>query len=318
MNKSQAPLNIWIGYSSLQLALGVCYAHYDGNATKRLFLLRKSNRYMHTTIGNYRTYRYNWPIAIWIAFSTIFSSSLIWLPGISPTSCSKFERFAIRVLFRFNKIRFYDDGMSGFVSDTYTWYHTLRQLPTATGHVTWNQPYRSEIFKEAIRVDVKTIKQIDPGIQLSSNSLMNLGIFIEANAMNIRKLYSAFIESAETRDCNYYFAHTDKPSVSNQFRTQPPNSNNTIYIKQFNAGQYKSLEALIMNLIDSASTVRIYSGCTSTILIVLLYAVASNQAKKICIIYSPDFSTLHPDKRSQSLSFYQYINTCFGNSCLQL
>jgi hypothetical protein len=318
MNKTRKPLNFWIGYSSLQLALGVCYANHDINGAKKLFLIKKSNRYIHKSLGLYRTHEYNWQSISWIIFNSIFSSSLIWLPGISPTSCSKFEKLAIRILFSLNKIRFYDDGMAGFTSHSYTWHHTLCQLPKAAGHLTWNQSERSEIFKNAIGVDVKAIKQIDPGIRLDCDTQKNIGIFIEANAMNIEKVYKAFIESAGQRDSNYYFAHTDKPSVSNQFCAQPLKTSDHVPIKLLNASQYMSLESLIIFLVDSASKVTIYSGCTSTILIILLYIVSSNQVGKLRVVYSPDYSKLHPEKKSQSLSFYHYINTCFGSSCLEL
>ena len=317
--KNKVPSNIWIGYSSLQLALGFCFAKQTLGDKSCILLFRKSKRYNSTSIGDVKVYDYIPNRAIAIFLYIILSPSLLWIPGISPTSCSWIEKLALHILYNLEKLRFYDDGMAGFVSNTYTWHHTLQELPSARGQLTWNQHHRSSLFSNASPVNVRLIKKINPGLDLKVlSNLKQCSLFVEANAMNISKLHSLFLDTSDPEMKKYYFAHTDKPSVARQFgsniTSQQPNPHYDIFYSH----QYMMLESFLMLLVDRCSSLTIYSGCTSTILIILLYASQSNNASKCKLIYSPDYSQLHPNKIAQCQSFYDYIASNFTDICLEV
>lgn len=301
-------LNYWVGYSSLQLALGYCYSRQALNENSRFYIVKKSKRYVSHSISDTAVHNCTFVGALWIFITIMLRHGWVWIPGISPTSCSPAEKLALRILFLCNKVRFYDDGMAGFVRDTYTWLHTLQQLPKARGHVTWNQAVASPLFKNAYKVDVSMLMTIESGL---NNTLIAqkciYSIFIEANAMNIDTLYTLFNEKASLPQHSFYFAHTDKKSVSQQFsEITQSNAEHSSY-RIYNSNQYDMLESYLMTMLQNCERLSVYSGCTSTILILFLYAAHSGQLNKIRYYYSPDYSQLHPDKIPQSRSFYEYI-----------
>jgi hypothetical protein len=241
----------------------------------------------------------------------------LWIPGISPTSCSSVEKFALRFLFIQGRVRFYDDGMAGFVLNTFTWLHTLKIVPTATGNASWNQTIRSPLFEHSTQVDVSLMKSIDPGIDTSLISdSSDYSIFIEANAMNIKKLYSAFINLSSPDKIKLYFAHTDKASVSRQFQSSLRDQSLDNF-HTFSSHEYNMLESFLMRVLDSSRSCDVFTGCTSTLLIILLYA-SKEHINKLKVYYSPDYSLLPADKLPQSRSFYSYIETVYPAQCVMI
>lgn len=313
-----AKKNIWIGYSSLQLALGICFSVQFLPSRGPCVITRKSNRFTFQLLGNTKVYNYNLLYSIGLFIYVLLSKSTLWIPGISPTSCSSLEKLGLRILFYQGRVRFYDDGMAGFVIDTYTWLHTLKILPSATGNVTWNQAIRSPLFADSFQVDVSLLKTIDPGIDCKFISVASdYSIFIEANGMNIDILYTSFINSSSAGRIKLYFAHTDKVSVAGQFQSSM-REHSLPGFYSFYSHEYHMLESLLMRILDASSTCRIYTGCTSTLLIILLYASTSNKSTNLKVYYSPDYSRLPPDKVLQSRSFYNYIETFHAAQCIKI
>jgi hypothetical protein len=310
--------NIWIGYSSLQLALGICFSAQYLPSKRPCVITRKSNRFNSKLLGHTRIYHYNPLSSILLCIYVFLSKSTFWIPGISPTSCSYLEKLALQILFKQGRVRFYDDGMAGFIPNTFTWFHTLKILPTATGNATWSQTVRSPLFTDSVQVDVSLLKTIDPGIDCGFITVdSDYSIFIEANAMNINKLYTSFMNSPSAARINLYFAHTDKASVSCQFESSM-RDHSVSNLHVFYSHEYHLLESLLMRILDSSSSCRIYTGCTSTLLIILLYASNKNSNNKLKVYYSPDYSHLPQDKIPQSRSFYNYIETFYSEQCIML
>jgi hypothetical protein len=310
--------NIWIGYSSLQLALGICFSVQYLPKGSFCRITRKSNRFCFVVLGRTRVYHYNQWNAILTFIYIVLSNSTLWIPGISPTSCSSLEKLALRYLYYLGRVRFYDDGMAGFVENTFTWFHTLKIIPSATGHATWNQSQRSPLFSNSLQVDVSLLKSIEPGLKsYRVSDGLDYSIFIEANAMNITKLYSSFVDSCSTSREHLYFAHTDKASVSRQFESSALDQSTPNYHK-FYSHEYHMLESLMMQIVDSSKSLKVYTGCTSTLLIILLYASSTQNICKLRVYYSPDYHLLHPDKIPQSRSFYDYIEAVYPAQCVKL
>jgi hypothetical protein len=310
--------NIWVGYSSLQLSLGICFSTQHLPRNRPCIIIRKSNRFSFKRLGNVIVRDYSLSNSIALFIYVLVSKSTLWIPGISPTSCSSLEKLALRILYSQGRVKFYDDGMAGFVLNTFTWHHTLKILPTAFGSATWNQSIRSPLFTDSLQVNVSLLKSIDPGIDCGFISVdSDCSIFIEANAMNISKLYTSFINSSSAGKIKLYFAHTDKGSVARQF----PSSMRDPSLSNFHAyysNDYHILESLLIRILDSSSTCQIYTGCTSTLLIILLYASKVHSNNKLKVYYSPDYSLLPSEKIPQSISFYNYIETVYPAQCIKI
>jgi hypothetical protein len=311
--------NFWIGYSSLQLSLGRCFLEQFCESQSDIVLIRKTSRYSFSFIGGKRVHHYNPLLAAILFLYLILTRSTLWVPGLSPTSCSTIEKFAFRLLFKTGQLRFSDDGLAGFVPNTYTWYHTSKIIPQSQGNVSWDQQARSPLFTNSQAVHVELLKSIESGINL--NLLIKdktYSIFIEANAMNIELLYISFLQSIASNEHNFYFAHTDKGSVAGQFVNQIPSHELGESYHRFFSHQYKMLESYLMHMLDRSLSLLIFSGCTSTVLILLHYASKSGQLYKLRFYYSPEYSRLHPEKIAQTQSFYQYLKTYFPSSCHML
>jgi hypothetical protein len=308
--------HFWIGYSSLQLALGLSFAQQHLESVDKLVLLRKTNRYNSNFISNSRVYQYNPWLAIGLFSYLLFTRSTLWISGISPTSCSDIEKLALRFLHKIRRLRFYDDGIAGFVMQTYTWYHTLKILPYASGEVSWDHPIRSPIFEKSLHVNVQSLKLIDSGLNQDLIILSQpYHVFIEANGMSIDKLYSSFQESDAPDTAKFYFAHTDKGSVARQFlSSNAPQQPRTNYHK-FYSHQFMMLESYLLNMLDISLSLTVYSGCTSTVLILLHYSSMTDQVDKLQVYYSPDFTRLNPDKTAQTHSFYNYLKDVYPHQC---
>lgn len=311
--------HIWIGYSSLQLALGYSFQQEHIKPNHNLILVRKSKRYNSHVLGTKRVFLYSPPFALFLLVYTIITRATLWVPGVSPTSCSALEKYCLRFLFFTGRLRIYDDGMAGFISDTYTWYHTLKVLPSALGQVTWNQLNRSPLFQNSTTVSVSLLKNINSGINYSPFGFSNdYTVFIEANGMNIKLLYEHFTESHASSENKIYFAHTDKGSVSNQFSSLAKTNFKLPKYNTYYSHQYMMLESYLLNLFDKARTLIVYSGCTSTILILLLYASTSDTPARLKVYYSPDYSNLTLSKVAQTRSFYKYISSNYPEQCCLL
>lgn len=309
----------WIGYSSLQLSLGWCFQKQYFPSENKYVLIRKTKRYNSTHLADRRVYLYSPILAPLLFFYIILTRSTLWIPGISPTSCSAIEKIALRLLFKLRQLRFADDGLAGFVPHTYTWHHTIKSIPMAHGNITWDQQVRSTLFENSLTVSTHLLKLIKSGI---NEKLLvdheHYSIFIEANAMNIDLLYSSFVQCTPPNAHKFYFAHTDKGSVSRQFTNRTHSSLSNKKINSFSSHQYNMLESYLMHMLDKSLSLSIFSGCTSTVLILLSYASKSNQLNKVRFYYSPDYSTLHADKVEQTKAFYQYITNYFNTLSIRL
>jgi hypothetical protein len=312
----------WIGYSSLQLALGLCFFRQYFSDEKSVSIIRKTNRYPYRELDGIEIKEYNPWLAFLMLANLFFSGSVLWIPGISPSSCSFVEKKTLKILFRLGKLRFYDDGLAGFIPNTYTWYYTSYFIPQALGDVTWNQPVRSQLFQSAVEVDVTGLKRIEHGLKVATyTSQSALSLFIEANAMNISKLYQKFSESISDCSPGLYFAHTDKGSVSSQFEYLEARAGLSVGSSPFQvfySHKYKMLESFVLSLLDRYEHISIFSGCTSTVLIILLYSCLRDSQERLRIFYSPDYTGLHPEKISQAEAFYAYIEKVYPEQCTKL
>jgi hypothetical protein len=78
------------------------------------------------------------------------------------------------------------------------------------------------------------------------------------------------------------------------------------------------LESLVLSLLDRYEHISIFSGCTSTVLIILLYSCLRDSQERLRIFYSPDYTGLHPEKISQAEAFYAYIEKVYPEQCTKL
>lgn len=299
-----------IGYSSVQIAIGYCYAMQESNQGLALVLLRKTSRFPFQSIGNRRVHRYGFFVGILILLYVSLFPSRVWIPGISRTSCSLLERLAIRYLYWRKRVSFYDDGMAGVIPNTYTWMWTRRCIPNAHGSLTWNHELLSPLFRTAALVDIRLLRRVNSCIDVNSaTASVHVNAFIEANAMNASRLEGALIHLASDKSLNLYYAHTDKPSVSRDFKGKRLFSGLTYKLHMLSHCDYRVLEPHLMETLDQCLSLAIFSGATSTILLLFAYAQQTCQHFKLRLYISPDYALVDPGKIEQSIAFYDYVRS---------
>lgn len=294
--------------------MGVIYYRRYGSSEKRLFLVKKTTRFPCDRISEYKICNFTELKFLFLSVSALIYGDTIWLPGVSPTSCTIIEKFCYRFLFAFNRLKFYDDGMAGFIENTYTWFHTNKFFPLARGNATWNHVDRSFVFKDAQEIEVNELAKIEHGLDpalLKKN--MTYSVFIEAAATDVQGLFDSYCNSLSFCEIGMYFAHVDKQTVSRQYKQLAKTVGTASHFHLFSSDKYLILEPYIMLILDTCKSIEVFSGCTSTLLIFILYAFKTNQLHKIRIHVKPSYVNVSAQKRDQYINFYKYLQNYCSN-----
>jgi hypothetical protein len=312
---------IWIGYSTLHFSVAVCFASYLRSVRPRLVLFSKTNRFQGSTYEGFPVYRISSLKFLGLTIYALLTGSEIWSSGLSPNTTSRIDLLCFRLLYLFKRLSFYDDGLAGCVSDTYTWVYTKSLFPCAKGSITWNYPAFSSEFSDAtVRLPLSMLKALShrnlidfPCNTLNSNEAITL--FIESAAINRRLLLDHFLSNAKNYDFAFYFPHARKSSVLSQFamERQSLERYQSVGQKISVVDDTGSLEAALIHLIDSSCFVSLYCGCTSTLLLILAFFKQQSINCKLQVIMAPSYEAVIEGKVAQSVSFYNIISDLYSS-----
>ena len=307
---------IWIGYSTLHFSVAVCYASYLRTVRSRILLFSKTNRFQFSTYEGFPVYKISSLKFLGLTIYALLTGSEVWSSGISPNTTSRVDMLCFRLLYSFKRLFFYDDGLAGCVSDTYTWIYTKSLFPCAKGSITWNYPAFSSEFSDApVRLPLLMLKSLSHRnlFDLPCNSLIpnkTITLFIESAAINRNLLLDHFLSNAENYDFAFYFPHARKSSILSQFvlERQSLECHQLVGRKISFVEDAGSLEAALIDLIQSSCTVSLHCGCTSTLLLILAFFKQQSFNCNLQVIVAPNYESVIKGKLAQSVSFYNIIS----------
>jgi hypothetical protein len=317
------PRTFWIGYSTLHFSVAACYASYRPTVRHNLILFSKTTRFQRSIYEGFPVYRISSLKFFGLTIYALLTGSEIWSSGISPNTTSRSDLLCFRFLYLFKRLFFYDDGLAGCVSDTYTWVYTKSLFPGAKGSITWNYPALSSEFSDApVRLPLTMLKS------LSHRNLFDfqckivrpnkkITLFIESAAINKHLLLDHYLSNAENYDYAFYFPHARKSSVLSQFvlERQSLERYQLLGRKIIVVEDTGSLEAALIQLIESSCTVSLHCGCTSTLLLILAFFKQNSINCKPQVILAPNYEAVIKAKVAQSESFYKIISDLFSSDC---
>jgi len=299
--------HVWVGYSSVNLALGVCWAANNSSRKHGLSLFKKTDRFKHNEIASTPVKSYDKVIYLLLLY-VLLTPSRLYLPGVSIRATSKLEKFIFRTLARFQKIVYYDDGLAGFIDNTYAWDCTRKVIPSAIGGITWNQSNPATLFLKAERVDVACLSRIRHGVsQTYFIRGATYSICIESNAADGSYLCSEYLESLKEQRIGFYLRHprltisSKFDSIRNAREGESPND------RIITGDTCILIESLLINILELSSEVFIYTGCSSTVLLLILYAEQHNLLSRLKVLCAPQFNDVEPFNLPECKQFYQYL-----------
>lgn len=314
------PKIFWIGYSPLHFSLAACFAYFRPKARHKLVLLAKTCRFPDHEFEGFKVFRLSQLNFIGITLFTILSGSQVFSSGISPNTTSFTDYCCFRLLWLLNRLNFYDDGLAGCISGTYVWLHTRSIFPNSKGSITWDYTSHSNEFIHALyKVPLKYIKHLTHLTLVSNQETPNtfdpkIILFIESAACDHQRLFDHFMLNISNHDRAFYFPHTGKASVASTF------SHEHHVLSEYNKicnvidipVSVGSLEATLISVIESAASVDLYCGCTSTLLLVLEFFKHQAIQCKLRVFVSPSFSNIPEAKFAQSNDFYNLLEDSYA------
>ena len=312
----------WIGYSCLHFSVAVCYASCSPKARLQLILFSKSDRFQGSTYEGFSVHRISSLKFIGVTAFALLTGSEVWLSGISKSATSTTDLLCLRLLYLFKRLFFYDDGLAGCISDTYTWNYIKFLFPCAKGSITWDYPVISKEFCDApVRLPLLMLKSLAHRnlLQLPFNNLninSTITVFIESQAMDRHMLFDCFLSNIEKYDYAYYFPHSRKASVSSQYSLECRSlERHKLFGQKISLVEDAgSLEAALIHLIQSTRSVSLHCGCTSTLLLLLTFFKYQSMICKLQVVVAPDFSDVVIEKVAQSQSFYKLLTNVLSPS----
>lgn len=299
--------HVWVGYSSVNLALGVCWAANNTRRKHGLRLYKKTDRFSHNEIASTPVKSYDKVVYLLLLY-VILTPSILYLPGVSIRATTKLEKLFFRILSRLQKIVYYDDGLAGFIDNTYAWDCTRKVIPSATGGITWNQSNPAIIFFKAERVNIACLSSIQHGVSKTCFKRgANYSICIESNAADGSYLCSEYLESLKGERFGFYLRHP-RITISSKFDTirtvrEDRSLNDTI----ITGDKCILIESLLISILELSSEVSIYTGCSSTVLLLILYAEKCNLLSRLKVFCAPQYNDVEPFNLPECKQFYQYL-----------
>ena len=139
-------------------------------------------------------------------------------------------------------------------------------------------------------------------------------MFVESAACDHQRLFDHFILNISNHDRAFYFPHTGKASVASTF------SHENHVLSEYNRicnvidipVNVGSLEAALISIVESAASVDLYCGCTSTLLLVLEFFKHQAIQCRLRVFISPSFSNIPEAKSAQSKDFYNLLEDSYA------